>query len=298
MIVDLELKNNLKKKFSGSFYISGINNYIDEIDSIYKDNYKTVSITVYYRKKKDDLNKSLIKKVLKRGFKTLIKTKSINIYLLLTPLKKTFETDDTYLTPKNVNSGFTITNSNDIYIFRKEEFPKVILHEIIHHNNLINSNVFKKENYIKLCNFFNISYNSLLILNEAVIEFWAFLQQIMFVSKEYNIDYKTLFKIELYYSLFKCAQIFKLQETMKNNLWYDKCNIFSYIVFKTIFLYNLKEFIKIYTYPYDDTKLTDFLIKFAKKVPINKKNPKMQINKNIKFYRPSNSLCFMLSSDL
>jgi D-glycero-alpha-D-manno-heptose-7-phosphate kinase len=30
-MISLNLKNSLKKKFSGSFYVSGVNNYIDEI---------------------------------------------------------------------------------------------------------------------------------------------------------------------------------------------------------------------------------------------------------------------------
>ena len=296
-MISLNLKNSLKKKFSGSFYISGINNYIDEIDSVYKDNYKSIFIKVYYRKNIDELNKKLIKRVLRRAY-ILSNNKLINVFLLLSPLKKTFETNGDYLSPKNINSGFTILNSNNIYIFRKEEFPKVILHEITHHNKSIDSNIFKKNNYIKLCKHFNISYNSLLIFNEAVIEFWAFMRQIMFVSKEYNIDYNTLFNIELSYSLFKCTQLLKLQSLMKNGLWYDKCSIFSYIIFKTIFLYSLNEFNKIYTFPYDDTKLTDFLIKFSKKIPKNDKNPNIQIKSNINLYRPVNSLCFMLSSDL
>ena len=293
-------KIDIKNKFSGKFYINGLNNYIDEIDSLYTNKYLTISIRVYYRKKKDIIDKDLIYRVLKRA-SSISNGKLINIYLLLTPFKKTFnpitKTND-YLSANNVNSGFTIINENNIYIFRKEEFPKVIIHEIIHHNKLIDSNIFKKKDKIKLCKHFKINYNCLLIFNETIIEFWAFIRHIEFISKEYNIDFNTLFEAELKYSLFKYNQIMNLQKKMHNSIWYDKCNIFSYIIFKTILLYNFNEFIKIYSFPYDINKIIDFIIKYSKNIPKNIKNTNNIINSNIHLYRPLNSLCFMLSSDL
>ena len=58
--------------------------------------------------------------------------KSINIYLLLTPLKKNFDID-TEIGPKNINSGYTDFKRNEIFIWREEEFEKVIFHELIHY---------------------------------------------------------------------------------------------------------------------------------------------------------------------
>ena len=56
----------------------------------------------------------------------------------------------------------------------------------------------------------------------------------------------------------------------------------------------INEYIKIYMYPkkYDDTSLTDFLIKHSK-LPNIQKNPEY----SSKIKRPNNSLCFMLFSD-
>ena len=96
-------------------------------------------------------------------------------------------------------------------------------------------------------------------------------------------------------------QILKLKEKNENELWCDKCNIYSYIIFKTILLKNINEFIKIYTYPYDNTKITNFIIEksgFLNNLIKNPpKNPMIKI-KSHKIQRPSNSLCFMLLSDL
>ena len=296
-MISLNDKLDIKDKFSGKYFIKGLEEYIDEIDSLYMDKYLTISINVYYREKKDKLDKDLIKRVLKRG-SSISNGKLITIYLLLSPLKKTFEKTEKYLSPKNINSGFTIVNENNIYIFRKEEFPKVIIHEIIHHNKLIDSDIFKKEDKIKLCNHFKINYNCLLIFNETIIEFWAFIRHLIFISEEYNIDFNILFELELKYSLFKYNQIMNLQKKMENGEWYDKCNIFSYIIFKTILLYNFNKFIKIYSFPYDTTKIINFLIKYSKNIPKITNNPSSHINPNINLYRPLNSLCFMLSSDL
>ena len=56
------------------------------------------------------------------------------------------------MTSENINSGFTYVNRNDIYIFRKEEFPKVILHELIHHDLNIHQDNFNDDNNLhKIC---------------------------------------------------------------------------------------------------------------------------------------------------
>ena len=81
---------------------------------------------------------------------------------------------------------------------------------------------------------------------------------------------------------------------MKNGLWYEESHIICYIIFKTIIMYNLCEFKKIYTFPYNDDVITDFIIKYSNLLSSLKKN-------NFKYYsdlRHSNSLCFMVYSDL
>ena len=97
--------------------------------------------------------------------------------------------------------------------------------------------------------------------NEGIIEFWAFLIHLYNISIEYNKDYYELYKIELNYSLIKSKQILNIQKRLANNIWIDKnSNIFPYIIFKTIFLFYLDEFYKIYTFPYNDDVITEFLI--------------------------------------
>jgi len=279
-----EIKRKLKTHFIGNFNIPEVISYINEINSLKTIKYKNIKLKIYY-KTSDNLNFDFIKRVLERGA-FILREKQMIIHLIPSPAKKMIK-EDGIMTGANVNSGFTYVNRNEIYIFRKEEFPKVILHELIHHDLNIHQDEFKKENKELLKKHFKIAEETTLILNEAMIELWATIFQLAFVSIDYGKDFRKLFEMEVLYSLYKCHQIFKIQGEGE---WNDRCNIYSYIIFKTICLVNLNEFIKIYMYPekYDDTILTNFLIKHSK-LPI--------IHHLKKFKRDEKSLCFMLLSD-
>ena len=280
-----KIKQDLLKHFRNDFQIQEVISYINQINSLKIIRYKNLTLKIYYNTN-DDLDFKFIKKVMIRGV-FILKNKQMTIHLIPSPAKKIFK-EDGIMTSENINSGFTYVNRNDIYIFRKEEFPKVILHELIHHDLNIHQDNFNDDNKRLLKEHFNICDETTLILNEAIIELWATIFQLAFVSIDYNIEFRKLFKMELIYSLYKCNQILKIQ---KGDKWKDRCNIYSYIIFKTILLLNLNKYIKIYMYPnkYDETTLTKFLIKYSK-LPEIKKNP----SKN---KRPDNSLCFMLFSD-
>lgn len=61
--------------------------------------------------------------------------REIHMFLLLSPLKKIIEKDEA-ICPKNINSGYTDFSTNEIFIWREEEFEKVIFHELIHYMDL------------------------------------------------------------------------------------------------------------------------------------------------------------------
>lgn len=289
-----ETKDKLKSYFTGDFYIQEVIDYIDNITNIYEFTDANITVVVYYNKK-EKIDFDFIRRVIKRGI-TIIKDKKIKITLLLSPAKKILETNKV-LSPYNANSGFTFISSNEIFIFRKEEFPKVIIHELIHHDKNIHSNNFKSENKQLLLSKFNIRPDCKLILNETIIELWATIIHLSFVSKEYKVDFKKLLQTELTYSLYKSHQLLELQKKQPQQLWFDKCNIYCYIIFKTILFYYHEELMKIYTYPYDDTLITNFLISHSKLKAI-KRNPHFQLTPTKRIQRASNSLCFMLFSDL
>jgi len=293
-------KELLKRHFKGPYAIKEVLDYIDTIDSIYNYEYNNIKCVVYFRKS-DKINRFKIREVIKRAYKIGNKTKQITINLIMSPVKKILEIDR-ILTVKNVNSGFTYKSGNEIFIFREEEYPKVIIHEIIHHDKSIDNDNFNEGDKYKLMEHFEITKDTILTLNETIVEFWATLVHIAYVSCKYKMDFMELYKIELQYSLLKTYQILRLKETYKDKMWCDRCNIYSYIVFKTILLVNINDFFKIYTYPYNNTKITEFIIEksgFLKELvkKTSMINPKIKINSQI-IQRPLDSLCFMLSSDL
>ena len=300
-----EIIKALKSHFIGIYKIPEVINYIDEITDIYIYKYENIEIRVYYRKKKDEINIQKIHKILKRAYKITdnCKNKLFMIHLIFSPAKKEFNYNE-MITARNVNSGFTYTKGNEIFIFRREEYPKVIIHELLHHQQMIDqSHITSTKDKNELMKHFNINKDTILILNETIIELWALIMHLSFIADEYKLDINKLFEIETKYSIYKSYQILKLQETYKNQQWCDKCNIYAYIIFKMIIMTKIKDFFKIYSFPYDQTKIKDFIIKHSnqlfdlrkkKKEPVN---PEFIIN-NQKFQRPIDSLCFMLLSDL
>ena len=300
-----EIIKALKSHFIGIYKIPEVINYIDEITDIYIYKYENIEIRVYYRKKKDEINIQKIHKILKRAYKITdnCKNKLFMIHLIFSPAKKEFNYNE-MITARNVNSGFTYTKGNEIFIFRREEYPKVIIHELLHHQQMIDqSHITSTKDKNELMKHFNINKDAILILNETIIELWALIMHLSFIADEYKLDINKLFEIETKYSIYKSYQILKLQETYKNQQWCDKCNIYAYIIFKMIIMTKIKDFFKIYSFPYDQTKIKDFIIKHSnqlfdlrkkKKEPVN---PEFIIN-NQKFQRPIDSLCFMLLSDL
>lgn len=293
------IKSILKSNFTNIYNIPEVISYIDNINSVKIFKFNNLILKIFYNDN-EYFNFNFIQKIIKRGA-FLIKHKKIIINFIPSNAIKLIDEDD-IMTAKNINSGFTYLLKDEIFIFRKEEFPKVFLHELIHHDLNIHNDIFQNINNVRLKSHFNISDNTILILNEAIIELWATIFQLAFISIDYNLNFKQLFNIELLYSLYKSYQILKIQKEKYNNIWYDKCNIYSYIIFKTILLLNLNKFINIYMYPnkYDDTLLTNFIIKHSN-LPLINKNPylKLFINgKSKKIFRSNNSLCFMLFSDL
>jgi hypothetical protein len=287
--------NKTKQIVNDYFNFDKLSEYLNTINTTKTFKYHNINI-FYYGKSDDNIDLDHIKKILKRAYIiTKHINKTFNIHLILSPLKKKF--DGLVLSTKNCNSGLTYVYSNkdfpivNIYIIRNEEFGKVIIHEIIHHITLIHSS-FKLSNINKLKKHFKISLKANIDPNETIVEFCATIFHLYQISLETNTDLYKLFKEELNYSLYKTKQLLNLQKKMPNGIWYEESHIYCYIIFKTIIMYNLSEFLKIYTYPYNDDIITDFIINHSKFLSSLEKNIPITIN------RPSNSLCFMVHSDL
>ncbi len=286
------IKRNALQFFN---YNEEFNNYLQSLNKIKKISKGNINFFIIDndnetenndKKEEEQLNKNL-DRIYKfaNGFGHIF-----NIYLLLSHFKKSFKANlREPLNTFNTNTGFTfakVSGDKTICVLRKEEYIKVIYHEIIHHIPLIH-NEFKLSNINRLKSHFKI-LNLNIDPNEAIIELWATIMFLKQLSVESDKDFYELFKDELNYSLYKSNQIIKLQK-INNGYWKDdETNLYCYVIFKTILMYNIDELNKIYTFPYDDTIITNFLIKYSKL-------PVIDIYTNNK--RKKMSLCFMNNSD-
>jgi hypothetical protein len=153
---------------------------------------------------------------------------NLMIILILTDLEKIEPNINEIINVKHINSGFTEHNLNKtIYIWRYEEFEKVLFHEIIHVLNLDKS----EDKTIKIINSRFHNYF------EAITDFYAILYHIIYISLITNIKPKLILEIELAFiknQAMKMNNIFKLKDWDKNsNLNINQySNGFSYYILK------------------------------------------------------------------
>lgn len=184
--------------------------------------------------------------------------KSLNIHIIMSPYKRYYPLQTEKIDVVHINGGFTSTSTNDIFIIRSEEFAKVILHEVLHHCELIHNNNWKQCHLEQLHNAFNISKNTMLYPNEAIVELWATLMHCMFISLDYNLPFDVLLNTELKYSFLQSNKILQIQSNRSGGVWEESTNAYCYIVFKTILLHNVKRLVP--SFPYDPEYITQFLI--------------------------------------
>ena len=141
---------------------------------------------------------------------------TLNIFIYFTNLEKVLpkpHKENIILDEYNVNTAYTYCckKNNDIVIFRREEWFKVLIHETFHSFSLDfschNHNV-SKERILQL---FNI--NSEVNLFEAYTEFWARILNAIFIS--YFLTFHSLDK--------------KIPDKKRVNEFIEKCNTFIYL---------------------------------------------------------------------
>ena len=178
-----------------------------------------------------------------------VNTKYLNIIIVDCPQKRKF-IDNKFF----INGGFTYLNGDTIYIYRFEEFQKVVLHEFLHHHFIYDHNEYLYINNIKI-NF-----------NEAIIEFLATYYQCKFTN--------TLINDEIKYSKEIAQKVIAIN--LNNNT-----NIFSYCVIKYILLQNYKNILI-------NIKNPKYIINYIMNFKLKLKPIKPKYNEELKFVSCSN----------
>jgi hypothetical protein len=158
----------------------------------------------------------------------------INIYSFLSDRKKKFPKDSFY-TPYHVNTAYSIAKT-EIVMFRKEEYEKVLIHELIHFYKL---DIYDRQSQlINKFPKFNFRFNP----NEAYTDFFAIILHILYVNHITNISLKKLIKIELGFINHQAKKI--LNKANANNIntllkiFNQSTSVFSYFILKSAMFNN------------------------------------------------------------
>jgi len=192
--------------------------------------------------------------------------KKYNIIIFLGNQKKYLFAD--MITQMNMNSGSSLLGEY-ITLWRKEEYEKVLIHELCHYIGIDHS-IFTNDNIRQINNYFHI--NGVNHINESYNESIAAIINMCWkcfkLNNLYNfkINLQSIFNYELKFLLFQTA---KYIDFFNGNCGDDLFNInilqntsgLSYIVLKMILFYNINDFINL---------INDFNIKCDTTNKINK----------------------------
>jgi len=196
----------------------------------------------------------------------------LSIYLYLSPFKKE-GMDEIYregISHRHVNSAFTYAckKENEIYIFREEEWKKVLLHECIHSFGLdfaSDRQLIQISNSFVLKDIFHFSINKDLRIYEAFAETWATILWVLFTCRSMANAKKGLLKEKQWscYQYLKLLQwsegiskiptVESLMEGEKAVILKEVTQVYSYYLLKCRFLYHLNAFLSFFQNrePYD-----------------------------------------------
>lgn len=223
-------------------------------------NFYILMIGLMSGKKREHLCKSIYRVYLTAKLYDI--QKDFIYYIILNPAKRKLPTNGDQMEAKHINGGFTYVRSNEIYILRAEDYEKVILHELLHHNNSIHYDFWKESNLSLLKNVCNITKDLMLIPNEAIVETFACVLNIVFYSIENREPFKRLLTADVRHNLLLANKILILQG---DKAWSEKTNSYCYIVYKAILYIYFNEFLNIYRYNNDDD-ITKFIIEYFPKI--------------------------------
>ena len=134
----------------------------------------------------------------------------MDIYIVLSDLVKIFPENNKTIGIKNANTGYTDFNKNIIFIWRFEEYIKVLFHEAIHFFDLD-----KHDHHVDHI----ADIDGPQVYNEAITDVLGIYYHIIFLSLITKVKIKTLLEIEL---SFIRNQAMALNDYFELGNWKDK----------------------------------------------------------------------------
>ena len=186
-------------------------------------------------------------------------SRHLTIDIFLTPFRRMLpKKADDIIGPMNINGGYTYggcRNTNEITIYREEEWFKVLIHELFHNLDLDFSTMDIDRWREKMLDIFGIEseYN----IYETYCETWARILNVAIVSfmnsinsinstninkKEFLSKFNLLIKKEQIFSLVQSNKILKIIKRQEN--YRETTNVLCYYVLTAALINNYSEFLK------------------------------------------------------
>jgi hypothetical protein len=245
--------------------------YFDKCNRTYHITYKNINFYILSDKPitikaRGHLFNSIYRVFLIKKLFNIKPIQDFNCYILLNPIKRKLPNKmGDSIGAANINGGFTYFKSNNVYIVRKEDYEKVILHELLHHHHDIHFEAWTNANIKQIKNMCGIAEEQYLLPNEAIIETYAIVLNTIFYCIEHNMtfaDFKKTLAKDKEHNIEIAKKILTKQG---KNKWYEKTHSYCYIVLRAIFYIYFKEFARIYRYNNDDD-ITSFITMYFPKI--------------------------------
>jgi hypothetical protein len=179
-------------------------------------------------------------------------SRELTVYWYLTNAKKVLpELDREPIGALHANTAFTFACSqtpNNIYIYRKEEWFKVFIHESFHSLGLDFAKMPEEIANTEVFKIFKISCD--LRFYEAYTEAWAEIINVLFICMENpGFVFEILMNNERMFSLFQKTKILdhqkiKYRSLLSKNNYREETPIFSYYILKSIMIFFYDDFIE------------------------------------------------------
>jgi hypothetical protein len=164
------------------------------------------------------------------------------------------------LTPENINAGVTLSGDY-VYVWRKEEFYKVLIHELIHYFSIdfhdLNMHQIEKirDNIINI--------NGEDAANEAYTEILAITIHSVLYSIIHKMDFSEIINYEIVFTHLQIAKIInffggKTYEDLYNIQINQKTSVVSYVIIKGMLLNNYDKILKHFDEHFYSDKKTKF----------------------------------------
>jgi hypothetical protein len=281
-ILDSNIKKNILNELKELDFISNELANMLNVSKYIEFSYKNISlntIPVNY------ISNDIITTVIKRIY-TLVKIYSITyplrIWFIPIKSKRRFPVKGEIVDSKHINGGYTYLHNHNIFVYRYEDFEKVILHEVLH--NSILQIPWADKNISELRELFKINNKSSFQPTEAFIEFWAIYYHVRFIAYETGKSFSNLLEKEILWNLYLTRKLLKYQKKyFEEKGWYEYTNSFSYIIIKTILLCNWRKILNMKEYTSDNiNKLIRNVYKGSNKI--------YELYPKYKYYPDNNSM--------